>query len=155
MSKKPPELIQNLLPESVLIFNENKQEWEIAFNRNYKRIITEDLISAFTFNEASETKTSIALDCSAYQKGLLLLNIDVTGAPTDIYFRLQFSDNRVDWFNYVIGPFGDLRFEDSAGDQKVCLDFPILAPYLRLYAVSSGCEATKTFLVTAKIILNG
>jgi hypothetical protein len=84
-----------------------------------------------------------------------LVNLDVTGAPTDIVIAVQFSDDRVTWFNYVIGPFGDLRYEDAAGDKKECLDFPILAPFMRLYLVATGSGPGATFLMTCKVVLNG
>jgi len=143
------------LPEIAFIYNENSHEWETAYRKDFKRQRTITPINAILFDDTAETFTSEIFAVSPYSTGLLLINLDVTSAPTDIYFNIEFSDDMINWFKYMIGPFGDLRYEDAAGDKKECLDFPILAPYLRVYAVSSNCDASNTFLITAKIILNG
>jgi hypothetical protein len=51
----------------------------------------------------------------------------------------------------MIGPWGDLRYIDA--DKKECLDFPIIAHYMRLRAVSSGCSSSNYFTVTVKAVL--
>ncbi len=82
-----------------------------------------------------------------------ILNIDFTGTADaiDIVFQVQFSDDAVNWHNYIIGPFGDLRYVDA--DKKECLEFPIIAPQMRLRTVSSGCSSSNYFTVTAKAVL--
>jgi hypothetical protein len=52
------------------------------------------------------------------------------------------------------GPFGDLRYSGAAGDKFECLNFPIMAPYLKIKATATGTTLNATFLVTAKVVLN-
>jgi len=146
---------QARLLESAQVYDESDHEWVLAFRTDFKRQKTITPIEAITFNDSTTTYTSSSFDVRPYCNGLLLINLDVTGAPTDIVFYLEFSDDNANWYIYVIGAFGDLRYEDGAGDQMECLDFPILAPFLRLRAVATGTDAVKTFLITAKAVLNG
>ena len=44
-----------------------------------------------------------------YRKFALLLNLDVTLAPTDIVIRVEVSDDNAKWYQYMNGPFGDIR----------------------------------------------
>ena len=44
---------------------------------------------------------------------------------------------------------------DGAGDKKESLFIPVLAPYMRAYAVATGTEAAKTFKLTVIAIVNG
>ena len=146
---------QARLPESAHIWDSSDQRFITAYRTDFKRQKTIILLNAITFNASTTTKTSFIFEVPAYRNGLLLINLDVTGAPTDIVFELEFSDDRENWFKYVIGAFGDLRYEDAAGDKKECLEFPILAPFARLKVTATGTDASKTFLITAKAILNG
>lgn len=146
---------QARLPEAALVWDNSDHEFVTAFRTDFKRQKTIILINAITFNAVTTSKSSTIFEVRPYRNGLLLINLDVTGAPTDILFDLEFSDDQVNWFKYIIGPFGDLRYEDAAGDKKECLNFPILAPFMRLSATARGTDASKTFLITAKSILNG
>jgi len=51
------------------------------------------------------------------------------------------------------GPFGDLRYEDSAGAKQEAVIGKVVAPYMRIHVVSSGCDGTNTFTLTAKAIV--
>lgn len=154
MSRELP-VKQARLPESALIWDNSDHQFVTAFRSDFKRQFTIILLDAVTFNAVTTSKSSNIFEVPAYKNGLLLINLDVTGAPTDIVFDLEFSDDRVTWFKYMIGAFGDLRYEDAAGDKKECLNFPILAPFIRLSSTATGTDAVKTFLITAKAILNG
>lgn len=111
------------------------------------------LVSAVVFNSAAEAYTSASVDCSGYRKFLLEINLDVTLAPTDINIQVQFSDDDVTFYNFMNGPFGSLLYEDSAGDKLACVSGDCLAQYIRVYVLSSGCDASNTFLLTCKLIL--
>jgi len=155
MPQRPVDIKVARLPEHAHVWDFNANDWETAYRKDFKRQRTITPVNAITFDSANETYTSKSFLVAPYANGLLLINLDVTSSPTDIVIYVQFSDDNQNWFNYVIGPFGDLRYEDAAGDKKECLDFPILAPYMRLYLVSSGCDESNTFLMTCKVVLNG
>lgn len=110
-------------------------------------------VVAVVFDSAAEAYTSAAVDCSGYRKFLLEMNVDVTLVPTDLNIQVQFSDDNSTFYNYMNGPFGSLLYEDSAGDKLECVSGECLAQYIRLYVLSSGCDATNKFTLTAKLIL--
>lgn len=149
----PPK--QATLPESAQIWDISTQKFITAYRKDFKRQKTLTLIDAITFNAATTTKTGILFDVAAYASALILIDVDVTGAPTDIIFELEFSVDRVNWYKYMMGPFGDLRYEDAAGDKQECLELVILAPYMRCKTTATGTDATKTFKATVKAIVNG
>lgn len=111
------------------------------------------LIDAVVFDSTAEAYTSAAVDCSGYRKFLLELNVDVTLVPTDLNIQVQFSDDNVTFYNYMNGPFGSLMYEDSAGDKLESISGECLAQYIRLYALSSGCDGTNKFTLTSKLVL--
>lgn len=155
MGQKRPEIKYETLPEAAYIYDERDQKRVLAYRTDYRRQKTVLFVDEVLFNSANETYTSEPFECAAYRDLLLLINLDVTGAPTDIYIDVQFSDDRANWYKYMRGPFGDLRYEDAAGDKKESLDCPVLAPWMRIYVVSSGCAADATFKLSVKATLNG
>ena len=146
---------QARLPESAQVWDVSDHQFVTAYRTDFKRQKAITLLDAVTFNAVTTSKTGFFYEVPAYRRGLLCIDLDVTGAPTDIVFHLEFSVDQKNWYKYMIGPFGDLRYEDAAGDKTECLDFPILAPFVRLRAVATGTDAVKTFLITAKAVLNG
>lgn len=150
---KVPE--QPALSEAALIWNNATGKWELAFRTDYKRLNTVTFVDKILFNSSGQAYTSEPFDCAAYKDFLLLIDLDVTGAPTDIVIDVEFSDDRATWYKYMRGPFGDLRYEDSAGDKKECLDGVIRAEYMRVTLTSTGCDGAKTFLMTVKATCTG
>jgi hypothetical protein len=110
------------------------------------------LVNAHVFDVADESLTSSSVDVSGYGLFSLLLALTVSGAPTDIVIRVQLSDNDSDFYTLMNGPFGDLRFEDSAGNKSEALVSVLSANFLRLHVVSSGCSAGNTFTLTGKLV---
>ena len=143
------------LPEAAQIFDSSDHEFVTAYRTDFKRVKTVKLLDAITFNASVTTKTGKLFEVIAYRSALILIDLDVTGAPTDIVFEIEFSADRQNWYKYVIGAFGDLRYEDAAGDKTESLNIPILAPYMRCKATATGTDGTKTFLTTVSAILNG
>jgi len=150
-----PPIKQARLPESAQVWDSSDHQFVEAFRKDFKRQKTIKLIDAVTFNAVTTTKTGNLFEVPAYANGLICVDVDVTGAPTDILIDIQFSFDRTKWFKYMIGAFGDLRYEDGAGDLKECLNLPILAPYMRAYVVATGTDASKTFKLSVYAILNG
>lgn len=155
MPEKQSDLVQPLLVETALVWNDTTGKWEIAYRTDFRRQRTITLVDKILFNSSGQAYTSDIINCAAYRNLLLLINLKVTGAPTDIVIDTKFSDDRANFFKYMRGPFGDLRYEDSAGDKMECIDGPILASYMQLMLTSSGCDGSKTFLMTIKAVFNG
>lgn len=155
MSDKKPEREQPVLSDAALIWDSSTGKFELAYRTDYKRQKTILPVDNILFNSANQIYTSKTIYCAAYRNFLLLIDLDVTGAPTDIVIDVKFSDDKATWYKYMRGPFGDLRYEDSAGDKKECLDGIILSPYMQIKLTSAGCDGAKTFLMAVKAILNG
>ena len=150
-----PPIKQARLPESAQVWDSSDLQFVEAFRKDFKRQKRITLIDAVTFNAVTTTTTGKLFEVPAYANALICVDIDVTGAPTDILIDIQFSFDRILWCKYMVGPFGDLRYEDGAGDKKECLDIPILAPYIRGYAIATGTDASKTFKLSVYAVLNG
>lgn len=110
-------------------------------------------VDGVVFNTSAEAYTSAKLDVSDYRNFSLLIDLAVASDPTDIVIRVQFSDDDVKYYNLMNGPFGDLRYEDGAGDKLEAVFGNIMAAFMKIYVLSSGCEAAKTFTLTVKAIL--
>lgn len=154
MRNKPENLEQPQLLESAQVWDESTHQWITAYRKGWKRQRTVILIDGVTFNASTTTKTSTCFECRAYTSFLLLHNLDVTGTPTDILVELEFSDDLINWYKYMQGPFGDLRWEDGAGDKLECVNGPVLAPYVRIKVTATGTDGDNTFKSTVKLILN-
>lgn len=115
---------------------------------------THTFIDGVVFDSTDEDYTSDSRDVSNYRDFGLLIDLDVTLAPTDIVVRVQFSDDDVTYRDYMNGPFGDLRYEDGAGDKNEAVVGKVIAPYMKIYALSSGCDGTNKFALTAKVVLS-
>jgi len=116
---------------------------------------THVFVDAVVFDDDPTTYTATGLDVSAYRKFQLLIDLAVTLAPTDIVIRVEFSDDDVTYYRYVEGPFGDLRYEDVAGAKLESVPGKCIAPYMRIYVVATGTDATNKFTLTVKAILTG
>lgn len=155
MIAKPKELKQIQLNETALIWDESDRGFVVGYRTDWRRQKVVTFLDKITFEVAITTYTSRQFHCAGYRDMLLLVNLDVTGAPTDIVLSVEFSDDSANWFKYMIGPFGDLRWEDGAGDKKESLNLPCLAPYVRVKGVATGTGAGATFLMTVKGVFNG
>jgi len=115
---------------------------------------THVFVDAVVFNEAAEAYTSEKLDVSDYRDFAVLLDLAVALAPTDILISVEFSDDCTTYYRLVNGPFGDLRYEDTAGAKKEAIIGKVIASYMRIHVLSTGCNATNTFTLTAKVVLS-
>jgi len=100
------------------------------------------------------TYTSDSVYTRDFRNFVLYLNIDSTGAPTDIVFTVQFSDDNTTWYNLTDWWYGDLRYEDvaTASGIKESMGYYIQGRYVRLLAtVTGGTAQTNYFTVTAKM----
>jgi len=91
-----------------------------------------------------------------YTRFGLFLKILSAGAPTDIVFKIQFSnDEGTTWWDLQNDFFGDLRYSDAAVATVVqeIMDGPCSGRLLRLRAVGTGTAADDTFTVSAYLEL--
>ena len=133
------------LPESGFVFDERDGKYKTAYETQLRRLETVWFVKNILFNSTDETYTSKPFECAAFQKFLLLIDLDVTSDPTNIQIWVEFSNNKSRWFKLTDGHFGSLMYEDSAGDKKEAVSGKIVAHWMRIHVVSSGCEAAKTF----------
>lgn len=149
----PPK--QPALPETAQIWDNSDREFVTAYRKDFRRIKAVELLKGVTFNTVLTHETVKPFEVPAYSDALICVDLDVTGTPTDIVISIYFSHDGADWFKYMAGPFGDLRYEDAAGDKKECLVIPVLAPYIKAGGVSTGTDADNTFKLTLRALLNG
>ena len=154
MEPNPP-IKQARLPESAQVWDSSDHQFVEAFRKDFKRQKTLKLIDAVTFNATTTNATGKLFEVPAYSNALICCDVDVIAVPTDILIDIQFSFDRIKWFKYMLGPFGDLRYEDAAGDKKECLPILILAPFMRGYAIATGTGAVNMFKLSVYAILNG
>jgi len=114
---------------------------------------THTFVDAITFDDDPTTYTADGLDVSAYREFLLILDLAVVNAPTDIVIRVEFSDDDSTYYRYINEPFGDLRFEDTAGAKKEALRGKCVAPFMRVYVAAAGTDGTDKFILTVKAVL--
>lgn len=114
--------------------------------------VTHTFVDAVVFDTTAETYTADGYDVVEYRDFLLLIDLEVTGTPTDIQIQVRFSDDDTTYYRLVIGPFGDLRFEDAAGNKTESLVGKCLSTFMDIHCISSGCNGTDKFTLTVKAI---
>jgi len=114
---------------------------------------TVTFIDAETFGAGAVAYTSDSYRCAGYKEFELLTKLVVVGAPTDIVVDVEISDDDETFYKIMDWEFGDLRWEDSAGNLNEAVRRKLCANYIRLVATPSGTGAGATFTLTAKLIL--
>lgn len=155
MTRPDPKPRQALLPQNAQIWDDAKLKYVPGWRADFKRQEVVTLLDGIIFNASTTTKNGTGVEVRQFKTALILIDLAVTGAPTDIVYSIEFSVNNVDWFKYVLGSFGDLRYEDGAGAKTEALDIPVLAPFMRCKGVATGTDASKLFTTTVRAILNG
>lgn len=149
MALEKPTEIETLDTARILDGDEN--EWTAGYLMVYRRLMTVTFLNAIVFNNATTTFTSEKFLSVPYSKFLLLIDLAVANDPTDILIEVELSDDGAKWYKYMSGPFGDLRYEDAAGDKKEAVDGDVRAHQFRIKATATGTDATKTFTLTVKV----
>jgi len=153
MTTEPKGLVIPQLSDIALLWDNEQNDFVVAYRKDFKKYTTVSLLDKFLFNSSGLAKTSDSYECTGYDNFLLLIDLDVTGTPTDILIAVEFSNDGVTWYKYMIGPFGDLRYEDGAGDKKECLPGLVIAKEIRVTLTSSGCDSSNTFRMSIDVIL--
>lgn len=136
------------IKEATQIWDERDSEWKVAYEARVRRIESVKFVDAVTFNSAAQAYTSKSFECAAFRAFTLMIDLDVTNAPTDIRIDVEFSHDGINFYKHMDGPFGSLMYEDSAGDKKECVIGRLTANWMRIYVLSSGCSASATFTLS-------
>ncbi len=121
-------------------------------SREKQKVITFFNARAFT---ATAKVNSRVYYCEPYNKMLVLIHMpDTTGTPTDILLDLEWSDDKVTWYKFMVNYWGDLRWEDTGAPYNESVEVDVLAPYVRFSATSAGASAQAYFTLTVKGIFN-
>lgn len=108
------------------------------------------------FNDVQTSLNSSRVRTKDYTDFALFLFIDSTLAPTDIVFKIQFSnDDGTTWFDLQNDFWADLRYEDTAVAAGVyeVLSGKCAGRDIRLRAVAIGTSAANLFTVSAYLEL--
>lgn len=156
MPKLRPEELESFQFAGVaMIWDEINRTWVKSYKTGYKGQKTVTFIDNTTFDADPTTQTSDKFFVGLFSQFLLLVDIVVTSTPTDILIEVQFSDDGEKWYKYMLGPFGDLRWEDSAGDKSECIPGKVLAPWMRIKVTCTGTSGSNKFRNLTRAILNG
>ena len=150
---KKCELKEICIYDNADVLNRRENDWVDGWETRYKRLWTVQLITDQLFNNILTTYTSKDYFCEPYSRASIIINSVVAGAPTDIVIQVQLSDDSVNWYQRMDGPFGDLRYVAAGGNIKESIDFDIRATWIRLRAIAAGTTAVNTFLLNAKVNL--
>ena len=139
------------IPDAGRVLDNDENEWVSGYQEFFKRQRTVTFVDAITFDDTLSTYTSTKFLCGPYRKFSLLLNLVVALAPTDILIEIFESDDNSNFYKIMNGPFGDIRYEDAAGNKKESIQGEINAPYVRIVVTATGTDATNLFWLTAKM----
>lgn len=110
-----------------------------------------------TYDGTPTTALSAEIDCRRFRRGILAFSLDSTATPTDIIFRIYFSDvTGGTFFKLSSGFWSDLRFDDTVCATQIdrCYEFPVLGGFMKVEVVTAGTSAVNIFTVTnARVIL--
>lgn len=143
------------IPDQGRVFDNDMAEWDFGWQSFFRRQKTVKFIDAQVFNAVVGSVVSASFKCAPYTKFSLLINLAVANTPTDIVIRVDESENGIDWYQIMNGPFGDIRYEDSAGTKAESIQGKVNGSYMRIRATATGTDATNTFTLTAKVMYNG
>lgn len=145
-------LVSPEIPDQGRIFDNDATEWIHGWQTFFKRHKEVVFIDNQVFNNVVGSVTSASFKCAPYKKFSLLIDLAVALAPTDIVIRVDESPDGIKWYQIMNGPFGDIRYEDSAGAKTESIQGNVNCPYMRLRAVATGTTATALFTLTGKVL---
>jgi len=112
------------------------------------------------FNQFAVVDTSAhaseAVECAAFRKFGLFLDIDSTGTPTTLQVKVEFLDRWTGkWHQYAQGPFASLFYEDadSASGLRDALVGDCLGRAIRVTLTGVGTTSSAYFTVSVSVEL--
>lgn len=154
MSKKPTDQEKKQMLSYGFVWDEVDNDFVAGYQTDLRRVKVLKIFSSQMFSTSGAVATSSLFHVFGYHQFKLLVDVGVTGTPTDLQIYIQFSDDMANWYNYVNGPFGSLFYTAASGDRKECLDGKLLPPYIRSYVVSTGCDSSNTFSLSLKAVIS-
>lgn len=149
-----PQIIVNPeISDQGRVLDEEANEWDAGWQNFFKRQKHVVFIAAQVFNNLVTSVTSATFKSAPYKEFSLLIDLVVANTPTDIVIRVDESPDGIKWHQIMNGPFGDIRYEDSAGAKTESIQGKVNCPYIRLRAVATGTTATATFTLTASLLM--
>ncbi len=121
---------------------------------NPRRLQSAASFASKVFDDTLSTFTTTSFRCLPFNEFLLLIKFVVTATPTDILFIVEFSADNVTFHKYMNGPFGDLRYEDSAGNKNEAISGKCLGRYVRVTVTATGTTAANKFTVDINLLIS-
>ena len=150
----PCQLTEICVYDSADVLDQAISEWGRGWETRYRRVKTIRLFDVSEFNASVTSITSKSFFCEPYKKFSLLLDLAITGTPTDILIEVKFSDDNAKFYKLMNGPFGDLRYEDSAGNLLEEIQGECRASYGHVKATATGTSGANKFTLNAKMVFN-
>ena len=139
--------------DTARILDQEENEWTAGYLMVYRRLKQITLINNITFDNNTTTYTSKEFKSEPYSKFSLLIDLSVSGTPTDIVIEVEVSPGGGKWYKLMNGPFGDLRYEDAGGAKKESIQGEIRAHKIRIKATATDTTAVNKFTLSADIIM--
>ena len=77
--------------DTARILDQKENDWTAGYLMVYRRLKHISPIEAITFDNLTQTYTSKEFNSEPYSKFTLLIDLAVTGTPTDIVIEVEFS----------------------------------------------------------------
>jgi len=148
------ELKETELLDAARIYDRKELKWVHAWVKQFRRVKTVVALANVVFDNVTTTRTSSSIHCEPYSKFSLFVDLKVTGTPTDLLVEVFFSDDNIKFYKLMNGPFGDLRYEDSAGDLMECIQGRVDGSYMQIKATATGTTAANKFTLTCKVVFS-
>jgi len=149
MSEKT-EVTQIETLDSAMINDIGENLWTEGYLMVYRRLKTIAFVEAEMFNDLQSSYIAKKFYCAPYSKFSLLIDLIVTGTPTDILIEVELSDGGAIFRKYMTGSFGDLRYVAASGTVHECIDGECRGHYFRIKATATGVTGADTFQLTVK-----
>ncbi|RLF35612.1 MAG: hypothetical protein DRM99_04290 [Thermoplasmata archaeon] len=111
------------------------------------------LVDNITFNDEITEYISESVDVRDYNRFVLCVDKSATGSPGNLIVQVQVSPDGESWYDLLSGPFADLRWEATAGDQHEAVSEDCAFCYMRVKVSATGTTATDTFTCSVKLLL--
>ncbi len=154
MAKRPPDIKKIEDWKTLQIYDENKTDWQRAYNTKYKRVINEKVIENQEMSNLLTTVDSRIVDVGGFSNCLLLIDILWINTPTAIIISSYFSPERVNFFKFAEDIWNDLRYVPAQGNIKECITIPILPQFMLIKITGAGLTAVNKAVVSIGAILN-
>ncbi len=146
---KPPP--RESLLDTAAVLDQRKSEWNDAYDTRYKRVQVVTFLDKKVFDDVAGTWTSDEFFCAPYSKFCFLNNVAWTLTPTSLQLYIEVSDDAINWYQKMDGPFGSYMYVPAQGAIKDSVEGIINSTWVRVRAVVVGSSAVNKCTLTSKI----